>query len=345
MASVKEGGGGGIAAAVAKQQNDTRLKIAAKSAEATDAERTLADRILAKAKAATKKESEEICITSTVAALLFTKVKMRNRDWNAAKSLKFARAMDRNEWKDNGDTVRFYLGGEFADAQHRIAALALAVVEREYQWTFVFGIPTDALHTIDTDRSARAAADTLKLEGVSNAKNKEAVLKAAANYLKKVRIENTIPVETNTQVIESCHHYEVELEQALELATAARHRITKPTLNEKLAGVVAFLCILSGWPLDVVGKMLYRIQTGVVPEGGSDKDPLFLAGEIITNMVDKAKGKEALRSQGVTAITLKGFLLSAQGVTATRQQTLKTAIKELPDPAFPMAADESVAAE
>jgi hypothetical protein len=342
---VSEGGGGGIAAAVAKQQQETRLRIQARSASATEAERAECKRILDKAKAVIKKESEEVVMTPALAALLFAQSKMHNREWYAAKSAKLARVMDAGEFQDNGDTVRFYVGGDFADAQHRVGGLALTAVENAekmtFQWTFVYGIAKTALATIDTDRSSRTAADTLKLESISDAKAKEAVLKAAAVYLGKLGSYEEIPHATTTQVVESCRVHNAELTRALEVADASVKGISEPILKRNQAATVALICILVSWPEDVLRKYLYRIQTGVTPEGESDKNPLFLASDLINTMRDRAKGKESLRTQGEIAVVLKGLVLAAQGVTATRTQSLKAAAKEMPDPSFPLQTAEA----
>lgn len=84
-----------------------------------------------------------------------------------------ARAMDRGEFNGlNGETLKFTLGGELVDGQHRLAAVVQSGVAQTF--VVVRGVDFAAADTVDTG-TARTFSDVLKRRGWSATNNAAAV--------------------------------------------------------------------------------------------------------------------------------------------------------------------------
>lgn len=99
-----------------------------------------------------------------------------NRNLNKANVQKLAGAIERGEWRLNGEPLIFSSDDVLIDGQHRMAAVAQAGIPTPF--LVVRGVESEAMTTIDTGRS-RSAGDVLRMDGKDNT----FILAAAARLL------------------------------------------------------------------------------------------------------------------------------------------------------------------
>lgn len=118
---------------------------------------------------------ETVNVTPTMAEKWLGK-NVRNRRVNQAKVSEWARAMTRGEWMLTGEAIKFGVGGELLDGQHRL----LGVIEsgKTVRMLVVRGLLPEAQDVMDTGR-VRGAADQLYIHGHANSSNLAAAAKVA----------------------------------------------------------------------------------------------------------------------------------------------------------------------
>jgi hypothetical protein len=325
------------AAAAATKAIAALKAIKDRATTATDHEKRIAAGIIEKAREG-ERAVEIIGVNPVLAALIFTMSNSHNRDWNAGKSYDIRDRIARGEWQDNNATVGFYTDGTLGDGQHRFGGIALSEVEDALSIIFVYGMHKTAMPTID-DGNKRSGADAAQAAKITNAKAKEAILKTAAVYL--ARLGTVIPVRSNTQIAQAISQHDLMLSDAIDVAERSEKGILAPILKQKDAGVVAFLSLFHGWPVEICAGTMHEFQTGHVMEGG-ENSPLFVAGDYIGRVREKNSKLDKLRVQGELAVVLQAMLLHHKGVKAVRRNEVVGAVRSPPAPNFqpaPLAAE------
>lgn len=103
-------------------------------------------------------------ITPAVAEQMM-KHNTRNRNMNENYVRSLAALMESDNWRVNGDTIKFSDLGDLLDGQNRLAAIILS--GRTQDMFVVRGLEPGAFDTIDTNRPRRAV-DMIYMEGYSN---------------------------------------------------------------------------------------------------------------------------------------------------------------------------------
>lgn len=85
----------------------------------------------------------------------------RNRPIKKTVVERLTGAIERGEWRLNGETIKFN-GADLIDGQHRL--LAVVAAQKAIETVVVFGLPTEAQETVDTGVK-RSLADILALRG------------------------------------------------------------------------------------------------------------------------------------------------------------------------------------
>jgi hypothetical protein len=309
--------------------DDIKTQVMAVAVKATEAERKAVSDLQAKAKGA-KYGAEVVGITPAMAALIFLEANPANRDWQPTKTQEWARRMRDGLWRQNNQAPGFYTTGQLEDGQHRLAACALA----DYTWEtlVVFGIETSAISTVDAG-ARRTGADAAKLEGVHDARFKEAILRASASYLVK-RGDKTAALKSETEMARAIKAKDVQLSLAAEMAKASELNLVKPVLKPTVAAAAAFLMLEHGWPEQRVREKLALLNSGQSTEG--DNDPFFIAGSMITKSRERADGREKL-----STVKELGLIILVMGKSelgprvAVEKRRLQAELnKGLPDPTY-----------
>jgi hypothetical protein len=312
-----------------KRTDEVRQAIVAVAAKAPDADRKTVEDILTAAKSG-EYGSKLFHITPSVAALLFIEHNPHNRDFDPAWALELARRQRNGLWLKNNELPGFYKDGNLADSQHRLAACALS----GFTWTtvIIFGMDRNSITTVDVGRK-RDAASALKMDGMEKAKLKQTVIKNSASYLVRGGLESAA-LKSELEIANAIQGNNGVLDVAIQIAEQSEENLVNPVLKTPIASTVAYLMLTHSWPEIRVREKIALFQTGQSSSG--DKEPFFLAGQIIEKAHSRLDGKDKLSTVKECGLVVQAMRLSAQGVRATGKATLLAAIKkELPKVDYP----------
>lgn len=104
---------------------------------------------------------EEVMVTPEIAAHWLT-FNISNRSVTNARVERFKEDMERDQWRMNGETIRFAYG-KLLDGQHRLQALTLS--GKTLPFMVAFGLDPETQVTMDTGRS-RTPRDVSSIEGL-----------------------------------------------------------------------------------------------------------------------------------------------------------------------------------
>ena len=133
-------------------------------------------------------------ITPSGAAMMLA-ANTANRSLSAWTVTKYAKAMQRGEWRCNGEAIIFDVSGKLANGQHRLHACIEAGMA--FDTLVVYGSPVDAFSTLDGGKM-RGLSDVLSIQGE---KNTVPLASAARTYL-LLTIEGRAQFETTTVQVE-----------------------------------------------------------------------------------------------------------------------------------------------
>ena len=273
-----------------------------------------------------------VTVTPAVAALLYLDHNAHNRDFRVTTGREYGRRMKDGEWKQNNATYGLYKDGNLEDAQHRLVGQALS--GQTLNVVIVRGIDKSAIATID-DGAARHGSDAAQLDGVLDAKRKQAVVKGAATY--NVRNgDKAAALLSEYQIAEAIRVNDGTLIRAIGLADGSVAGITKPYLKGNQAAVLAYLFLNNGWPEDLVRKHLSHMQAGA-SSNENDKEPRFLGMDYITRA--RESKARADRLSGIKELGIMVFTIveAQKGTKALARAKIREAVKtgQMPDPHYP----------
>src|SRR6185369_12877909 len=265
-------------------------------------------------------------ITPGMAALLFLHHNTFNRSWRPDWTDVLARMMRDGDWRRTPQGYGFYRDdGSVADGGHRLGAQAYSGTE--LTMSIYFGMSKSDVATLDCGKT-RAGADVAALIGVTNAKEKEALLQGIWSYEKGAHIPSTSfhsPGEIAKEIVSN----DALLTRALEIGRASVEDANDPLLQGKAAAKVAGVCLRHQWPETRLIERLDELQMG---DFSSDKAPLCVAKMYIE---DHRKPADTVTPQREMGMVIRGMTLAESGVTNTRKQEIIAAGKHLPDPTYP----------
>jgi hypothetical protein len=314
--------------------DDIRTLIVAVATTATPEHRALVDEIVTRAIDAAPSCSF-YKLPPQVSALIFLEHNSRNRDWRidgGKGCLEYARRMRVNLWKYNGIGLGFYTTGALDDGQHRVSAAALAGYTLELP--IAFGIQLGAVDTID-EGIARHARDHAKLEGISDAQRKEAVIKSAGRYYSKTGIASTEVLLSESEIKEAMHRNNAALVDALKIGDGSTENVVNPLLKGVQAAEIAYIMLRGGWPASNIKDKLALLQLRVSHDGESS--PFFVAAKMIGDSRDKRARGDRLTALKEIAVCIKAFQEAEAGVRAVPARVIRDAVnkRQFPDPTWP----------
>ena len=306
-----------------------RTRITEVAARATDDIRAFVAAIIAKARAATERSVEIIDFAPEALALIFLEHNRHNRDWRPGYTESLERAIVAGEWQENNASIGFYLDGDLGDGQHRTSAHALA--GRPFKAIVVYGMQPGSIVTVDTV-ARRTAGDAGKMEGLSNARRKQAIVKTTAAYLTRAGRKDAA-LTTETRVLAQIKQNDMMLTEAIRIGSVSTENIVQPVLKEQQAETLAYLLLQAGWPSIEVHANLTLFQSGQSTTG--EKTPFFVAAEWITDARKNREAAKRLSSLKEIGVVVEAIRLATSGVTAIRRGRFEAAVKkELPDPNY-----------
>jgi hypothetical protein len=274
--------------------------------------------------------------TPGMAALLFLQHNAYNRSWRPDWTSVLAGTMRAGDWRKTSQGYSFYGDdGSVADGAHRLAAQAESGTE--LVMSVYFGASKTDVATLDCGKP-RAGADVAALAGVTNAKEKEALLQALWSYEKGAGIPG-IRFHSPAEVAKEISSNDALLARALEIGRASVEDANDPVLQGKVAAKVAGLCLRHQWPET---RLIERLEELQIADFASDKAPLCQAKKYIE---DHRKPADTITPQREIGMVIRAMTLAESGVTNARKTEIQSAAKHLPDPTYPAGQKYSNAAE
>ncbi len=235
---------------------------------------------------------EEMLITPEVAQKLLKK-NTNNRPLNERHVLELCKQMQRGQWTQNGETIKFSKTGRLLDGQHRLASIIKS--GKSFTIPVVNGLDDKSFNTIDTGR-LRTASDIISVNGYSNSSRVAATIKFLIAF-EKGKFSSSNPKRegiTNIDTIEYMNNNKGLIEfvdNASSIYIKTRH--LSPSL---LAGLHY---IFSKVNVEQADHFFEKYHTGV---GLEKEDPiLVLRDKLMQNSINKSKLK--IRDKVILVIT------------------------------------------
>lgn len=141
-----------------------------------------------------------------------------NRSVRQSRVDRYARLMSKNQWIENGDTIRFDVDGNCIDGQHRL--LAVVKSGNTIPCVGIFNLPREAFSTIDQGLSRRAG-DIFYCSGIENSNLAAAVSARLLMYLEsgdenmaKILRRQSGSIE-HTDILKCYHRHEEVIKKSM----------------------------------------------------------------------------------------------------------------------------------
>jgi hypothetical protein len=255
-----------------------------------------------------ERDAERVALTPTLAAVIFRKHNGRNRDFTLSKAKRWARAMERGEWKLTHQGIAFAAGtNKLFDGQHRCAAVVMSGCSIEF-WVFRRHDP-DVIDAIDQS-DKRSAWETLKLGGISDSKEKEQIARRVIAYTRHVEGNNEVPsvIEIEQYVLD----HNDALNEALTMARESEQEnsLAESTMRAKDAAAVIHLMQVGEAPADMIHDFVFALQQGAESREGGVIVPM-------AKMIIKASRAEQRRDRmsrdQILSTVLKAYMHWVRG--------------------------------
>lgn len=313
-------------------------RIGAKAVQARDAaspeERESVAALVAKAQAVTNSVDrimERVLVTPSMAAILFLDHNGYNRDWDAKVSAQYAAMMLANKWRTNSQSVYalYKETGDVGDGSHRLGGQVWA--DATLDMYFCLGVSLEDVATLDCGKS-RTPADTCKLLGVANAKDKFALLTNVWNYFIKIGLDiDSVESSDVNGVAMKIREHDKWLSRALDIGSAASSEADEKLISDALAARIAGIMLQGGWDEAKIGDRLAELQT---EEWASDNSPLAFARE---RFAEHSQATDVWSASKQVAVIIKAVMMAEEGLEITSRQQARArqliaAAKNWPDP-------------
>jgi len=307
-----------------KKMQAFRARIEAVAAQATEADLKVAMEIGESGKPPTYEE-----INPRVAAVLWVNFNKINRPFSIIKAEFFAKIMNDGHWKKHHQGAAFYPDGSLADAQHRLAAIAISgttqvlMVSRDFD--------EDAIDAIDR-QVKRTTGQALAMRHIENADQKAMIAKVVMKYEHKLQKKGAVMLDDpsiETWVITN----DLMLSDAVDLGENSVRNIHEPSMKAGRAMQIAALLLHGGWPTNEVHTFLVSVQQGVAPY---PQAPTLEISRLLIKAQVADRRKDRLRTETALALLVKAAVLFSQQ-RAVSKLSWNAAKEPFPDFHYPAA--------
>lgn len=245
----------------------------------------------------------------------------RNRRLDPHKINVLAGAMERGEWVENGDAIRFSVSGILLDGQHRLAAVDKTRVS--IRGLIVENLPDEAQDTVDTG-AKRSFAAVLQIKGVKDQAAVAALARKIFDYEhQQLRNPGNPPTHAQLQVVVDNH--EPSMRDSLRVAAAVRRQLPIPG---QMLGLAHWL--FNQIDEDDCEFFFDRLRDG---QGLVDGDPILALRKAV--LADVARGpRQTYRRIHVLALLIKAwnFFRAGEQVPYLQWRQGGRAPEEFPEP-------------
>lgn len=226
-------------------------------------------------------KAEVVTITPAHAAELLQS-NTHNRPVSRTNFLIVKTALERGEWKFNGEAIKIAADGTILDGQHRL--LACVETGTPFKSLIIYGLPHETQATMDTGKS-RELKDVLALRGHTKtnalAAAVKAVLRADLFSVKAALKPGSVYPVTNAQGVER-----VESDPAIKWAATEGGKFIKIGLPGRIAAL--FIYRFSKIDEEDAAVFFERLLSGA---GLAENDPIFQLRETLISSRDNFKGE------------------------------------------------------
>lgn len=217
--------------------------------------------------------TEVIQLTPEFAKTLLCK-NTKNRPVSEALVSKYALAIERGEWKLNGEPVIIFSDGSLGDGQHRCEGVIRAGIA--IPTVLLRGIDPESFSTINTGK-LRNAADTLAISGEVNSIRLSA---AARAYLREKLKGRALANITTAQVVDCVRNHPHVRFWSNQYGTLKNARLFPASVS----GILAVASEKHG--IEIVESFFKKIMTGA---DLTERDPALILRERFINQTNVSR--------------------------------------------------------
>lgn len=218
----------------------------------------------------------------------------RNRNLNQAHMMRLAEELKSDQFIFNGATVVFFANGDVADSQHRLFAIIES--NKPMLCLFVFGIPDEAMATIDSNQMVRGGACVVEISGE---RKRSRLLAAVVKWVLRwerggLGIARTRCPLTNRDVLDGWARH-AAIAGAIDVAYPVVRKLFVP------AGGVAAFYIIRSRNVAVADRMLRTLED---PSDVRLDDPFLQLRQNLMNMKSKRRDADIEIAWAIKAANL-----------------------------------------
>lgn len=222
---------------------------------------------------------EEVRVTPEIAQHWLT-FNTGNRCLVNARIEQFKGDMERGEWAENGETIRFSYG-KLLDGQHRLTALVLAGVT--LRLPCIFGLDPESQVTMDTGRG-RTPRDVLSIEGLG--KWESGVFGAAVHGIISAR-NGSPPSSSVKYTNRAVRNFFLENQSAIKSSLRVLHDLPRKPTPLPFSRAMTFHFLFAEKDAELADWFFSRLYIG---DGLRTTSPMFhLRQRLMNDMVTKNK--------------------------------------------------------
>lgn len=221
----------------------------------------------------------------------------RNRKLREDRVKTLAGAIQRGEWKINGETIKLGPDGKIIDGQHRLWAVLEA--GQPIDTFVVFGVEEDAQPTVDVG-ARRNLADALKWAGESNTSN----LSAALNLIHLWRLGDSALRNPGSARLTPAQAFALMAKEGDQIRDAlARAGMIRSAMNQTLTMSIVTACFLRFTQIDEEDAVTFWTRVGE-GTGMKKNDPCYMLRESCTK---NSKRRNKYPTLMMHALTIKAW--------------------------------------
>jgi hypothetical protein len=222
---------------------------------------------------------EEVRVTPEIAQHWLT-YNTSNRSIVNARVEQFKADMERGDWSDNGETIRFAYG-KLLDGQHRLTALVLAGVT--LRLPVMFGLDPESQVTMDTGRG-RTPRDVLSIEGLG--KWEAGVFGSAVHGILSARA-GMLPSSTAKHTNREVRNFFLENRSAIEASLQVLHDLPRKPTPLPFSRALTMHFLFAERSREDADNFFQRLYIG---DGLKTSSPIFhLRQRLMNDLVNKTK--------------------------------------------------------
>jgi hypothetical protein len=223
---------------------------------------------------------ERILITPEIATQLLTK-NIGNRPMSEKHVVFIKNEMDKDLYKETGDTIQISINNKLLDGQHRLEAIRRS--GKSYWQNIAYDVPDDAFYVLDTGRP-RSNGDILSISGIKNG----TLISSAISFIKTLQKEAN---DFNKSARENAEEKIKFFNDNPEIGEIAIYcnRIYRKTkwISPSILTAIYFVLAKKGHPENIISNFFNMYETGL---DLTESSPAYhLRNKLIKDSINKTK--------------------------------------------------------